>query len=401
MRARRKIAVLGVLIVIAAGLWWFWGREVGTQEVGGGRTVPQTITSNGVKVSDFTQAADRIHAVVDQQIQAGRGTPKLVAATVQEVPRTGVEGKIRWHVRQLQLQLPQDTSVDSWLKSLETALKPRGAEVLGRQAEGQQGIRIDVGIRDQLGGEKLTLVTDKILILGVGEAKRTEKKRTPISGKAQLAIVVDDFGYTQEPIQAYVNLGRQITFAVLPNRPYSQEAAQQALRHGLTVMLHMPMEALSASATVEPVTVNVDMADSEVQATARRLVDSLPGISGVNNHQGSKATADARVMAQVLEVVKGRGLFFVDSRTNPRSVALDTARRMGLRSTENEIFLDNSNEVGAVKQQIRAAANLALRQGSAVAIGHARMTTVMALQEMLPELDEMGVKLVPITQLLQ
>jgi len=409
MRKNNKFKVLAVLVLVAAGLWWLVGhREGGRQrETVPEKTPPQTIMDGGVKVTDFTLSAGKVHDLVDRQIQAGKGSGKVLSAVSQEVPRANGDGKIRWHVRQLQVNLPVDVTVDSWLQRLAAALKPLGAEVLSQKPDvgnGQEGLRVEVCIRDQLGGEALTLITDKLFVVAAGvtrDGKQPPADKKKVTGKGQLALLIDDFGYTHDPIQGFAALGRPVTFAVLPNRPFSQEAAAQAVRHGQQVIVHMPMEALSPSATVEPVTVNVDMSDSEIQATARRLLDSVPGAIGVNNHQGSKATADQRVMNQVMDMVKSRGVFFVDSRTNGRSVAVDTARRYGIATGANEIFLDNVNDVAMVKQQLRTAAGMAQRNGSVIIIGHARMTTLMAVQEMLPELDEMGVKLVFVSQLVR
>ena len=115
---------------------------------------------------------------------------------------------------------------------------------------------------------------------------------------------------------------------------------------------------------------------------------------------GSRITADRTVMTYVLEVVKELGLFFVDSRTSTSSVAAEVAREVGVPYGVNNLFIDNESDVEKIKAQVRAGLDLAKRQGHAVLIGHVRPATFHALWEMIPELLDSGVQLVPVSQLL-
>lgn len=215
-----------------------------------------------------------------------------------------------------------------------------------------------------------------------------------------MAIIIDDFGYNKESIAAFAAMSRPITFAVIPYRPFSNEAAAQGVSSGKQVILHLPMEPLSKSSQSEDVTVSVNMSDEEIQDIVKRAVQSVPGLIGVNNHQGSRATADRRVMRNVLSVLKMNHLFFVDSRTNSQSIAAETARQMGVQTGENELFIDNTDEVSAVKAKLRTARDMAIKHGAVTVIGHARMNTALAVQEMMPELEAQGIQFVFVSQLL-
>ena len=220
-------------------------------------------------------------------------------------------------------------------------------------------------------------------------------------GKGELAIIVDDFGYTADSITSFINLGRPLTFAVLPYRPHSGEAASRALAAGLQVILHLPLEPLSEREESEAITVTTAMNDEEIQRLTAKAIASLPGITGVNNHQGSRATVDRRVMREVLTVVKKQGLFFVDSRTNGQSIAAEVSRQLGVKTGENELFLDNSADVAAIKKQLRAAGDLAIRHGKATVICHARPNTAVALREAIAELENLGVRLIYVSKLVK
>ena len=167
-------------------------------------------------------------------------------------------------------------------------------------------------------------------------------------------------------------------------------------------MLHLPMEPLSG---IEPSeanqTIKVGMDGEQVRELIERASAGLTGIIGVNNHQGSRATADQQTMDRVMRVLKEKQLFFVDSRTHARSLAADAARRQKLKTSENDLFLDGIADVAYVKKQLRIAGEMALRMGSITVIGHARPTTAAALREVMPELEAKGIRFVFVSQLVR
>jgi len=221
------------------------------------------------------------------------------------------------------------------------------------------------------------------------------------AGHAVMAIVIDDFGYNEEPISAFADIDRPLTFAVIPYHLFSHEAAMRGISSGHQVLLHLPMEPLDKAEQSEELTITVTMSEQDIRDMTKNAIAEIPGLIGVNNHQGSRATADWRVMNGVLSEIKSHNLFFVDSRTNSQSLAASAARQMGIRTGENELFLDNVDDVSAIKAQLRTAQNMAIKHGSVTVIGHARMKTARAVREMVSELEDNGVQLVFVSQLLQ
>lgn len=350
-------------------------------------------------VMDYSDSARKIHTAVDAVLANAKLAAKDVKESKREVPRQGVEGLIRWHNRQMFIELPDVMSPEN----LEKLLVQADIKLLGNEPDtysGQPVIRLDFGLQEKLGGEPLTMVTDRLYVAAKG--KTAEKPKPKAAGsRGEMAIVVDDFGYNREPIAGYADMGRPITFSVLPYRTYSTEAASRALGAGHLVMLHLPMEPMSASEGVEPTVITTGMSDEEIRQTVSKAIASIPGVKGVNNHQGSKATADRRVMKTVLGVIKSQNLFFIDSRTSSQSVAADVSRQMGIRTGENELFIDNSSDIGQIKNQLRKAIDLAERYGSVIVIGHSRPNTVVAVREMIPEIEAAGIRLVYVDQLVK
>ncbi|MFA6076035.1 MAG: divergent polysaccharide deacetylase family protein [Negativicutes bacterium] len=208
----------------------------------------------------------------------------------------------------------------------------------------------------------------------------------------RLAIIIDDCGYSISSLDVLAKIDGPLTFSVIPYLPSSKAAIAKANASGKQIMLHLPMQSASG-ASAEKITILTSMSDSEIEQITRNAINAVPGAVGVNNHQGSKATADSRVMRAVMSVVANNGLFFVDSMTNPASVACDVAREYSVATAENEIFLDNSDSVSYIKERINKAVDMA-RNKTIIAIGHSRPNTAKALSEMIDEIKQSGIKLI-------
>src|SRR5439155_849444 len=115
----------------------------------------------------------------------------------------------------------------------------------------------------------------------------------------------------------------------------------------------------------------------EVAAMVDRFLQNVPDAAGVNNHQGSQATADAALMDELMPVLRDRHLFYLDSRTTAATVAYDTAQDFGVRSAfRNVPFLDDVTQVAAVRKQLELSLRGAREKGEALAIGHPHPATL-------------------------
>lgn len=216
-----------------------------------------------------------------------------------------------------------------------------------------------------------------------------------------LTLIIDDWGYSTSAIEPMLAYPFPLTMAILPHLVRSKEVSERAFAKGHEVILHQPMEALSSDLNLGPGAITVGMDSDELKQTLKENILSLPEIIGLNNHMGSKATEDWDTMREILEVVQELGLFFVDSRTSNASVAQDVAADVGIQFSSNHLFIDNENEVDKIKEQLWQALALAEKKGHAVAIGHVRPNTAIALWEMIPEFLASNVRLVPVSYSLQ
>jgi polysaccharide deacetylase 2 family uncharacterized protein YibQ len=210
----------------------------------------------------------------------------------------------------------------------------------------------------------------------------------------ELALIVDDCGQWIDTERGFIALGVPLTMSVLPDVHYTSTIAKEASAAGLGVMLHLPMETLSGL-NPGPGKVTTEMTDAEITTQVEDDLAQVPLARGVNNHEGSKASADERVMKDVVGVLAKHGdLFFIDSKTNAASVGEDVARANGVPTAARDVFLDNQESVDYTIEQLREAAAIAKRTGSAIAIGHPRPTTLEAVKTMIPELESSGIHLV-------
>jgi len=216
----------------------------------------------------------------------------------------------------------------------------------------------------------------------------------------KLAIILDDMGYDRAAADAAFALQFPVTLSVIPHLPLSAEVAEEAYRRGDQVLLHLPMEAETGE-KAEPIELRVGMKADQVERDLDGMLETVPHAVGVNNHQGSRATADAKLMAELMPALRRRGLFFVDSRTTTATVAYDAAERAGVRSASRKVFLDDTANRDAILSQIDLAARDATRDGFAIAIGHPHAATITALVEAAPRLEASGVRFVFVSQVVQ
>jgi polysaccharide deacetylase 2 family uncharacterized protein YibQ len=215
--------------------------------------------------------------------------------------------------------------------------------------------------------------------------------------RGQLALVVDDFGHNLGPlVRRLLALDAPLTMAILPDLSHSRDALREISRAGKQALLHLPMEP-DPGAPVEPGPrfVKVGMSDEEVERLVEDCLDELPGVQGMNNHMGSRATRSRPEMEAVMRVLAGRGLIFLDSLTTPKSVAHRVAREMGVPRLTNNLFVDRETEEGAVVlSRLEELAERARERGFAVGIGHVNEATVEALESFVPALRPGDVELV-------
>ena len=214
----------------------------------------------------------------------------------------------------------------------------------------------------------------------------------------RLAIVIDDAGRDLDSQHIYEQMGIPLTLAVMPDQVHTRDAALSWRAHGLPVILHQPMESVSGIG-MEPKVILTSMSDAAIRQMLRDSLSQLPEAIGINNHQGSKATIDARTMDIVMNELHHRGLFFFDSHTNSTTAADKAAKTYGVPYVRNDLFVDNSASVSDICAMIQEGADRAKKQGTYIIIGHCRPHTAEAFRQMVPKLKAQGIEFVYLSSL--
>jgi uncharacterized protein len=218
-----------------------------------------------------------------------------------------------------------------------------------------------------------------------------------------LSIVIDDFGNNMRGTREMLELPIALTVAVMPLMDTTKKDAELAHELGHEVIVHMPMEPVKGKRSwLGPGAITTDLSDAEIRKRVEEAIDSVPFAVGMNHHMGSKATANKRVMRIVLTVCRERGLYYLDSKTTPKSVIPELAKEIGVPYLENELFFDDVYTSQHISKQAGLVAKRLKSDKEIIAIGHVGITGNMmvdVLREYIPlYLDE--AKAVPLSEVI-
>jgi polysaccharide deacetylase 2 family uncharacterized protein YibQ len=217
----------------------------------------------------------------------------------------------------------------------------------------------------------------------------------------RVAIIIDDLGYHLANGKRALDLPGPVAFSFLPGGPRSKRLAEQAHALGKDILLHLPLQAHGDDSRAEPAEMHIDMSRTRIGAVFDEALAAVPHVIGINSHRGSLLTRHPGHMQWLMEEINERdGLFFIDSFTHHRSVALQIARENGVTAIRRDVFLDPDTSPETVAREFERMKKLARERGHAVAIGHPYPATLDLLEQQIPRLEEEGFKLVPIRELL-
>lgn len=211
------------------------------------------------------------------------------------------------------------------------------------------------------------------------------KKCAASGGAPKIAIIIDDIGKYENDIEPFIALQIPITFSILPGQPFSLEHSAAIKALGYEQMLHLPLEPEDSGKIDDENILTTGMEDSAISRKLTSFFEKFPHISGVNQHMGSKFSQDRKKMRVLLDEVKKRGLYFIDSRTTEKTVAYELALEMGITAASRDVFLDNSRDVNEILVSLGKLLKRAQTAGKAIGIGHPFPETFSALSSFLHE----------------
>jgi len=291
---------------------------------------------------------------------------------------------------ELSVRLHDHLPVEEGNRRLTGALTEAGIEILDAFEREVTGDEVAVDLVFGLDGRPHGS------FLLTGRLHEPEEERGP-----KVALILDDLGYqSTELTESFLSLPFPVAVAILPQQVRSEETARRAQELGREVILHLPMEPEGyPSHDPGEGAILVDMSPGTIQGLVRDHLDTVPGAIGISNHMGSMATQDRRTMTAILDVVEERGLFFLDSRTTPRSIVPRIARERRVACVQNDLFLDRKLEADAVLARLEQLVASARRHGNATAIFHPHDVCLEVLSAEVPRLQADGVRFVRLQDL--
>jgi len=340
---------------------------------------------------DLREDIARIDAVIDTEIAQSVWDIRTIDETKRPVAD---RGSILVHVSRSYRLPPAGESADDIIGQLRTALAHEDAR-LQVLSEDPEKILVSVTLAD-VETHSLRFIKSPVPDSGQASAATLASADTAPA----IAIIVDDLGYSGEATDLLLLLEEPLTVSVLPQLPGSEKAARRGRDAGFEVMLHLPMEA-EGDEPPEPGELRVGMSPDHIGGIIEQSLATVPGAVGVNNHKGSKLTKCESEMLETMAVIGEHNLYFVDSLTTPESVAFDAARRTGLSSISNDVFLDNDDDLLSMEERLEELMRVAQRRGFAVGICHAKAATMEVLREALPTIRARGYRLVHVSELME
>ena len=298
------------------------------------------------------------------------------------------EGDLAWEESLMNVRLPRTLPPSLIEENFKRNLSRLGKPVSIHSVVGKDSLQLEIKVQNRTTHQ-----------LTFSYARPSLPK---IAARPKVAIVIDDLGGENQISQEILHWNIPLTLSILPFTPYSRTLAQQAHQRGKEVILHLPMEPQGYPKTKPGEGVLLEEMDEEkLLRQLSKDLEAVPYIRGVSNHMGSRLMEDPMKLRIIMKELKKRDLFFLDSRTTPQTLGLQTAKSIGLRATERSLFLDHSQDPEQIKKQVEKLVQLSLETGKAIGVGHPHPSTFKSLKEMIPRMKEKGIEIVPLSSLVE
>ncbi|WP_232087463.1 divergent polysaccharide deacetylase family protein [Sulfurovum sp. ST-21] len=223
----------------------------------------------------------------------------------------------------------------------------------------------------------------------IGRSRDKKVKLAYRTERPKLVIIIDDV-HTRKQLDTIQNIGFPVTPSIFPPYTLSPDTHKLA-RNAVHYMIHLPMESGNAKYDSQSKTLKTTFSRAQLEERMRELRRLFPRAHYINNHTGSRFTANDKAMGELYKVMKKEGFVFIDSRTVGGSKVGKIAHKYGDVYVARDIFLDNVKSATAIHSQLKKAVRLAKKNGYAIAIGHPYKVTMQALASAKPLLKEVDV----------
>jgi len=352
------------------------------------------VQSGASKPSSGVDFGDRLRQLAAER---GVGGSDLVA----DEPIRKIDGVF---VRSWRFSVSNLSAMEALQRDIIAAADHLHGTVSQVQTETDQGTRMRLEFAGEAFDLELILVHSERYARQQPSSPEAMPKRSPTAtprprpapnARGRLAILLDDAGQSKDLLPLALALPKEIAVSILPFLPHTSDVAGAMHRSGHEVWLHLPMEPQGYPKNDPGAgAVLVSMSADDIRIAVHTALNNVPHAIGANNHMGSKASADLRVMTWVMQELKARGMMFIDSRTTRGTVAEEAAMAQGVPTGRRHVFLDNERTRSAIRRQLDEAVYRCRLEGDAIAIGHLAKVTLEVLDQEIPTLSKRGADLV-------
>lgn len=394
------IALVGVLVIIGAGVLWggmsmhpVTAAAAGDQDASGQGSgqvddINPAITRALLSMANLafeepfdTYLEDAVKQADFALVQAMlRSNMPLEEAVVEQTElRSSDAGP--YHFQRIRITVGKDSR--PFITGLEESLRAWAENAHIARSEGKRAggelWTVSVG---GIETHELFLVPFPVSLPGTDDGPGRVLRRRASGEVARMVIVIDDIGEDMSAARTLSGLPFPVTFAIWPRSTHAHRAAETANAAGLEIIVHQPTEPIKyPEMNPGPGALFTSLSDAEIEARVKDSLLRVPNAVGMNNHMGSKFTRDRRAVAAMVRPLRKRGFFVLDSLTHPGSLLYAEAMRQGIPALKRDVFLDSVPGKENALKQLYKAERIALVSGRAVAIGHPLPGTLAALKE--------------------
>lgn len=211
--------------------------------------------------------------------------------------------------------------------------------------------------------------------------KSENRLKKKYQNKKYFALILDDAGLLPRTY-GLIKLKKSINFSILPCQAYSNmwlNKLKKNKRH--EILIHIPMAAYNNAASgLKP-----GMTLNQISKLFENWYSIIKYSKGANNHQGSLATGDTKLMRKFFKIFREYGLYFIDSLTTHKSKAYYFAKKNNIDTLKRNYFIDNEKSVAYISKMLKHALRHCVKYGYAVAIAH---TTTKNLSKVLKKFEK-------------
>ena len=216
-----------------------------------------------------------------------------------------------------------------------------------------------------------------------------------------IGLVMADLGMNAKNTEkAILTLPRNITLAFSPYAQNLDDWVEMARNYGHEVMIGLPMEPNDFPLhDPGPRALMTSLDTTQNLLRAEWILARARGLVGVVSIMGSRFAASDRHIRPVVQMMKERGLMYLDAEETQRSLAAQLSANLTVPNAVGNLVVDAKIGRRSIDTALRDLERLALRTNVAIGLARPYPVTIQRINRWAGGLDRREISLAPITHL--